>query len=222
MKTTMFGVVVMMSVLATTGCRIQARGWMDPPPPTTVTVSGGVQAPPQNVAVVGGGAQMGTGVTVIEATCVQGGQEQCNGIDDNCNGVVDEGCGYQTGAIQVTSAWNTGADIDMYVTDPSGQTLSYSNTSTSSGGVLDHDARGQCVGGQQNSTIENVYWNSAQPPHGTYTVALHYFSDCNVNAGPTPTTVSIAVGGRVIGAYQIVLQPGGAGSNHVTVATFTI
>ncbi|MBK8170897.1 MAG: hypothetical protein IPK60_11220 [Sandaracinaceae bacterium] len=218
---TKYGVVLLLSVLSATRCRIQARGFYDPPPPATVTVQAGVQAPAGSVQVVGTGPQMGAGVTVIEATCVQGGQEQCNGIDDNCNGVVDEGCGYQTGAIQITSAWNTGADIDMYVTDPSGEELSYSHTTSSSGGMLDHDARGQCVQAQ-NNTVENVFWNTPQPPHGTYTVALHYYSDCNVNAGPTPTVVSIAVGGRIIGQYQIVLQPTGSGGPHVTVATFTI
>lgn len=218
---TVSGIALVMCMLVAAGCRIQARGWYEPPPPTTVTVQAGATAPPpSSVQVVGTGPQVGTGVTVVEATCVQGGQEACNGIDDNCNGVVDEGCGYQTGAIQITSAWNTNADIDMYVTDPSGETLSYSHTNSASGGVLDHDARGACVAQTANNRIENVYWNSPQPPHGTYTVALHYYSDCGVNAGPTASTVSIAVGGRVIGAYQVMLTPGGG--DRVTVATFTL
>jgi hypothetical protein len=28
-----------------------------------------------------------------QCTCVQGAAEACNGCDDNCNGMVDEGCG---------------------------------------------------------------------------------------------------------------------------------
>lgn len=172
------------------------------PPPVSATIR--VQAaPPQ------------AGVTVVQVQCAPGAQEQCNGLDDNCDGRIDEGCGWQSGQIQITLAWGTGADIDLYVTDPYGETISYQHTQSSSGGVLDRDARGACMAG--GHTIENVYWSSPQPPPGTYQVELHYYGTCNA-AGPTPTQVSISVGGQVIGVYNVTLYE----QQRVPVAVFTI
>ncbi len=149
--------------------------------------------------------QVQAGVSSVGIQCTQGAAEQCNGLDDNCDGRIDEGCGYQSGAIQVTLAWQTGADIDLYVTDPSGFTISYQDRQSPTGGVLDHDARGACVPG--SDTIENVYWNTPQPPSGQYMIELHYWGDCGV-AGVTPAQVSISVGGRVVGVYNVTLSPG--------------
>jgi uncharacterized protein YfaP (DUF2135 family) len=156
------------------------------------------------------------GVTVVETSCTQGAAEECNGLDDNCNGQIDEGCGYSSGAIQVTLQWNTGADIDMYVTDPGGETISYQNRQSASGGNLDHDARGQCRPNEPNNTIENVFWNSEQPPSGTYTVALNYFGECNSGAGPTTATLSVSVGGSTLGTWQKVLVPQSSREDFIT------
>jgi len=219
-KTFLFHVsIAMVALLAAAGCRIRASGYVDPPPPVEVRAE--VNAPPPPTAEIRvqvGQPTLVTGVTVIEASCTQGAQETCNGLDDNCNGQIDEGCGYASGAIQITLAWAGGADIDMYVTDPGGETISYSHTQASSGGMLDQDARGNCRPNQPNNTIENVYWNTPQPPSGNYQVALHYWGECNSGAGPTMTTLSIAVGGRIIGAYNYTLAP----NQRITVATFNI
>lgn len=185
------------------GCRVRARVVAPPP----VTVSASVDTPPPPTATVQVSAPtVQAGVTVVESTCTQGAPEQCNGLDDNCDGRIDEGCGYGTGAIQITLAWNTGADLDMYVTDPSGETISYSHTRSSTGGYLDHDARGNCRADQPNNRIENIYWNSPTPPAGGYSIQVHYWGECG-GAGPTQAVVSIAVGGRLIGAYQFVITP---------------
>jgi hypothetical protein len=212
-------------LVVSAGCSFHAAGrgqvYAPPPPTASATVTATVNAPPPpptTVAVQVAAPTVESGVTVIEATCVQGGQEQCNGLDDNCNGQIDEGCGYQSGQIQITLGWSNGADIDLYVTDPSGETLSYQHPQGNSGGHLDHDARGNCRANQPNNTIENVYWESTQPPSGTYQVELHYWGECNSNAGPTMTTLSISVGGRVIGAYNYQLTP----NQRATVASFTI
>ena len=60
---------------------------------------------------------------------------------------------------------------------------------------------------QQDATIENVYWDSPRPPAGTYRVEVHNYSGCRVS-DVTPATLSIAVGGQVIGAYNVALRPG--------------
>ena len=65
------------------------------------------------------------GVTLVEA-CTPTGPEICfNAVDDNCNGVIDEGCGVLTGVLQFTIAWgDSPADVDLIVTDPDGERAS--------------------------------------------------------------------------------------------------
>lgn len=173
-----------------------------PPPPPAASARVGVGGVSAGVRVQVGGA----GITAVQRACNPRAAEVCNGFDDNCNGVIDEGCGFNSGNIQVTLAWNTGADLDLYVTDPQGFTISYSRRRSPTGGHLDRDARGACVR-SQGATIENVYWNTARPPRGSYRVEVHNYSGCRVST-VTQGTLSIAVGGQIIGAYNVVLRPG--------------
>lgn len=206
MKRTLVYLLAAATMAATvSGCwgRVRVRA-----PTPVVTVHAQRPAPPPTAGVTlrVGTPVLSAGVTALTHSCHPSAPEVCNGLDDNCNGVIDEGCGYQSGNIQITLAWGTGADLDMYVTDPHGHTISYQNRQSPSGGVLDHDARGACNRGQPNNTIENVYWNSPRPPSGQYRIEVHYWGDCGA-AGVTQATLSIAVGGQVIGAYNVVLRP---------------
>lgn len=201
-----FGAVITGAALTNTACVVRTTTAAPPPPPPQSTVT--VQQQPQ----------LASGVTVIQQSCTPGAQEACNGLDDNCDGAIDEGCGYNTGNIQITLAWNSGADIDLYVTDPYNETISYSHTSSNSGGQLDHDGRGDCVqnsGG--NPTVENVYWNN-QPPRGNYSIEIHNYSGCETAVGQTQTTLSIAVGGRVLGSYAYGIFP----NQRIQVTSFAL
>jgi hypothetical protein len=143
----------------------------------------------------------------IRIDCEQSSYEQCNALDDDCNGIIDDECGYEGGAVQITVGWNTGADIDLYVTDPSGATLFYNKQHKRSqiGGHLDHDARGDCRKEQQNPRIENAYWGSPARA-GSYRVELQYFSPC-ARAGTTEATLSVVVENELLGAYRFRLEP---------------
>jgi len=200
------------------GCLLETHARVRPIVPTATVQITAPQPPVATVQVQVAQPQLAAGVTVVQTSCQQGAQEVCNGLDDNCNGQIDEGCGYSSGNIQITLAWATGADMDLYVTDPAGETLSYQHRQVASGGTLDQDARGQCNRNQANNTIENVYWNTPTPPPGNYRVVVHYWGECNSGAGPTQVTLSIAVGGQIIGAYNYVLAP----EQRADVANFTI
>ena len=153
------------------------------------------------------GVRVEAQIAAFKADCAPGREEVCNALDDDCNGVIDDGCGYRTGGVQITVAWNTAADIDLYVNDPSGDTLYYNeeHERSSIGGHLDHNARGDCRREQKNSRVENAYW-PAPAPSGNYSVALHYFSPC-ASSAVTKATISVAVGGKLIGSYQATLKP---------------
>ncbi|MGB5696480.1 MAG: hypothetical protein WBM46_12560 [Polyangiales bacterium] len=144
----------------------------------------------------------------IPRDCSKPTEESCNALDDDCDGVIDDGCDYGTGMMQVTVSWNTGADIDLYVTGPLGDTLSFQRPATPSGGRLDHAGRGDCVGDMPNPRIENVRWVGERPLGGVYEVELHYWGECIGRGGPTNVTVSVAVGRRVAGQYRQSLLPG--------------
>lgn len=215
-KSLLIPMVGLVAVVAASGCRRRVMV-VAQPPGQQVMVQAQPQPQPAGVGVDVRISAQGAGITVVDSYCNAGQPEVCNGLDDNCNGVIDEGCGFSGGNIQITLAWQTGADLDLYVTDPTGYTISYQNRRSPSGGHLDQDARGACARSRGGATIENVYWESPRPPPGTYQVEVHYWGNCRV-AGTTQATLSVAVGGQVIGAYNVVLRP----SERQAVAVFNM
>ena len=107
-----------------------------------------------------------------------------------CWGEVTTSVG--TGDVQITLTWQEEADLDLYVTDPNGDTVYYANTTIPSGGELDRDNKcSNFVMGQP----ENVFWPESGAPSGTYTVSVNYFGDCE-DAGSVEYTVRTVVMGE--------------------------
>lgn len=227
--TRILSILTVATMLYSTGCAVHGRVHVripgpprvvvetDAPPPETPPPPPAQPAdappPPPSLAIRANLPELASGVITIETSCTPGAPERLNGIDDNCNGQVDEGF-VQSGAVQITLGWTTGADIDLYVTDPFGEVLSYRTTNVNSGGSLDRDARGACTDGQ---TTENVFWPTGAAPRGSYRIAAHYFSACQA-AGPTQVVLSVMVGGQPLGVYQYTLNAG----QRIDLATFVI
>jgi hypothetical protein len=115
--------------------------------------------------------------------------------------------GLGTGDVQVTLVWQNRADLDLYVTDPSGEIVYYGNDTSASGGQLDRDANYPC--GQVTSpAAENVFWPTGSAPSGTYTAEVGYTSDCGVE-GTTTFRLVIQVAGRVVEEITATVEPGG-------------
>ena len=105
-----------------------------------------------------------------------------------------------TGDIRITLRWNDSADLDLSVTDPTGETVDYNARSVSSGGALDVDANGNC-GSVAASPAENIIWADV-PPEGRYFVVVNNFDSCG--AGDAHSfTLTVLVGGQEVPLYEV-------------------
>ena len=100
-----------------------------------------------------------------------------------------------TGDVQVTLRWESTADVDLEVTAPNGETISYLSPSASSGGELDVDANSNCDPPLTSNPVENIFWPTGSAPTGTYTIDVSYYQDCEGN-GPQSFTVTVKVDGQ--------------------------
>ena len=82
------------------------------------------------------------------------------------------------GEVKFTLTWDNDADLDLWVTDPCGETISWDHPSSRSGGELDvddTDGRGP----------ENIFWTAGKAPDGRYTIRVDHY------AGPAPARFNV-------------------------------
>jgi hypothetical protein len=114
-----------------------------------------------------------------------------------------------TGDVQVTLRWQGDADLDLHVLDPGGEEIWFQSPQSSSGGILDVDANGNCEG--VRNPIENIYWPKGQAPSGDYSVAVIYYQACG-RTEPTDYEVTVTLDGKVIDDVHAEITS--VGENH--------
>ncbi len=146
----------------------------------------------------------GPWAAALSAACTPSGPEQCfNAVDDNCNGVIDEGCGVCTGPLQFTIAWSeANANVDLVVIDPSGSKVNKA-TLTASGLRQDRDCPKDGCGGQN---VDNVCLDAADPPRGRYVLEIHLGPRSGAVTPLTKVRVGVRVGDKSYGA-DLELSP---------------
>lgn len=132
----------------------------------------------------------------VTTACAPTGLEKCfDAVDNDCNGVIDEGCGVHTGALQFAIAWDQGSDVDLVVTDPKGEVGRVGQT-TATGLSKDMecgDPHDSCHG--QN--LENVYSTGDRAAAGRYEARVKLVK-INEAAPPIRVRFSAKMGARIV------------------------
>ena len=123
--------------------------------------------------------------------------------------------GAQTGDIRATLIWNNTNDLDLFVEEPSGETVYYGRRRSTTDGQLDVDMN---VQGETNKPVENIFWPEGQAPAGRYRVFVQNFSYHEEDRGSFPFTVEIK-NGNEISTYELEIEGTGQ-SSRVEVAEF--
>jgi len=104
--------------------------------------------------------------------------KQIRGNDQLAERLIREGA--QNGEVRVSLMWHDVSDLDLHVTTPSGQRISFHQKRSACGGVLDVDMN-VWEWAASRAPVENIFWKEA--PTGSYTVEVAMYT--NRNAGNT-------------------------------------
>ena len=99
-----------------------------------------------------------------------------------------------TGELQVSVNWDQPVDMDLVLQEPDETVIFFGNEVSPSGGMLDLDSNPGCfIDGVNN---ENITYDGASPPSGTYLVFVVLFSACDV-LEPINFVVTVRANGSV-------------------------
>jgi hypothetical protein len=95
--------------------------------------------------------------------------------------------------VRVTLLWSSPVDLDLYVTDPSLETVYFANSPSQTGGRLERDVTCKSVGGGAGNLMERAEW--AKASKGRYRVGVDFMEDCGSEIDETEFRVVIEASG---------------------------
>jgi tRNA (guanosine-2'-O-)-methyltransferase len=143
------------------------------------------------------------GESAASATLATGPERCSNAMDDNQNGLVDEGCGLALGLVQFLAGWDAPkADVDLRVLDPNGELIEVGRVARS-GLTKDRDCPGR-ASECQGRNLENVYLTEGEPVKGEYRLRLRLES---LGGEAPPVRVRLAARlGSISRSYEVSLE----------------
>lgn len=131
-----------------------------------------------------------------------------------CAGVGgDDGPVLGTGDVQITLEWSSDADLDLAVTDPTGDNINFGNRGpTATGGQLDVDSN---VGCTNNGSVENIFWPPEGAPAGDYVVTITGFTVDGCGGGDYVLTIKVA-------GQDDQVETGSVGEDEIDEFTFSV
>lgn len=99
------------------------------------------------------------------------------------------------GDIEVSLYWSTGADLQLLVRDPVGESVYDDNPSVASGGILAEDGNVNCVPAETGAPVSHIYWPPGRLRPGAYEVEVWYQNTCSEQPPPVDFALVIEVGG---------------------------
>lgn len=144
----------------------------------------GAADPPGMRAVQVRGVKLEGQRAALAAACVKRGLEQCfNATDDDCNGLVDEGCGIPDGDLALIAAWDDNpANLDWTLFMPNGKRLDKAHKQQGAFRYVK-----DCPEGCQGQNVEAIVADGALEP-GSYRAELRLKSA----NGEVPVRVRVA------------------------------
>ena len=126
-----------------------------------------------------------------------------------------------SGDLQVSLSWDSNADLDLHVVEPSGEEIYWKHRASATGGVLDLDGNAVCRSRLQRN--ENITWPTGTAPAGRYTVRVNHWSNCGADLTNYVVRVELPDGRSEVhtGIFTGSGNRGGRGSGR-TIGTFAI
>ena len=111
------------------------------------------------------------------------------------------------GDVEVSLFWSTGADLQLLVRDPAGESVFDDNPLATSGGILQEAGNANCVPAAAGAPVSYVYWPEGFLRPGTYEVEVWYQNPCADFPPPVNFTLQIEVNDVVIARMRQLPQP---------------
>lgn len=111
------------------------------------------------------------------------------------------------GDIEVSLFWSTGADLQLLVRDPAGESVFDDNPLATSGGILQEVGNVDCLPAAGGAPVSYVYWPDGFLRPGTYEVEVWYQNPCADFPPPVNFTLQIEVDDVVIARLRHLPQP---------------